>query len=75
MLINCPGCERCKQIFETASHVLCECEALVVLRCWYLCLHFWKSSDFAGISLVRYRTLLKVTVVPTLIYYVLPHSC
>jgi hypothetical protein len=31
-LVKSPECERCKQASETASHVLCECEALAVLR-------------------------------------------
>jgi hypothetical protein len=27
-LVNSPKCNRCKQASETASHVLCDCEAL-----------------------------------------------
>jgi len=27
-LVNSPKCDRCKQASETASHVLCDCQAL-----------------------------------------------
>jgi hypothetical protein len=31
-LVKSPECERCKQASETTTHVLCDCEALAVLR-------------------------------------------
>ena len=31
-MLDSPRCDRCHQVFETASHILCDCEALVVLR-------------------------------------------
>jgi uncharacterized metal-binding protein len=31
-LVKSPGCERCKQASEMASHVLCDCEAPAALR-------------------------------------------
>lgn len=31
-MVDSPRCDRCHQAFETASHILFDCEALVVLR-------------------------------------------
>jgi hypothetical protein len=30
-LVNSPGCNRCKQASETATHILCDCEVLATL--------------------------------------------
>jgi hypothetical protein len=48
-----PSCGRCKQATETASHVLCDCEALAALRLRHLGQHFLKSRDFGHISISR----------------------
>jgi len=52
-LVYKPGCGRCKQASETASHVLRDCGALAVLRCRHLGHHFLKSGDFDDISISR----------------------
>jgi hypothetical protein len=44
-LVNSLECDRCKQALETASHVLCDCEALATLRYKYLGWHFMKPGD------------------------------
>jgi hypothetical protein len=49
-LVNRPKCDRCKQASETASHVLCDCEALTTLRFGHLGHHFMKPGDFEDIS-------------------------
>jgi ribonuclease HI len=52
-LINSPECQRCKQASETASHVLCDCEALATLRFRHLGHNFMKPDDFEDISVTR----------------------
>jgi hypothetical protein len=49
-LLDCPKCDRCKQASETASHVLCDCDALAVLRLMQLGHCFLKPDDFADMS-------------------------
>ena len=48
--MDSPECDKCKQAFETVSHVLCDCEALIVLRFRHLGRHFLQPSDFDDIS-------------------------
>jgi hypothetical protein len=55
-LVNSSECERCKQASETASHVLCDCEALATLRERHLGYHFMQQGDFEDI------TVSKITV-------------
>jgi len=31
-LVNSPECNRCKQASKTASHILCDCEALATFK-------------------------------------------
>jgi hypothetical protein len=52
-LVNSPECNRCKQASETASDVLCDCEALATLRFRHLSCHFMKPGDFDDISASR----------------------
>jgi hypothetical protein len=52
-LVNSPECNRCKQASETASHVLCDGEALVTLRFRHLGLQFMKPGDFEDISVSK----------------------
>jgi hypothetical protein len=49
-LVNSPECDRCKQESQTASHVICDCEALATLRFRHLGRHFMKPGDFEDIS-------------------------
>jgi hypothetical protein len=52
-LVNSLECDRCKQASETASHVLCDCEALATLRYKYLGFHFMKPGDSEDISVSK----------------------
>jgi hypothetical protein len=47
------GCNRCKKASETASHVLCDGEALALLRFRNLGHHVLKPADFANISISK----------------------
>jgi hypothetical protein len=51
--VDSPGCDRCKQASEMALHILCDFEALVVLRFWHLGHHFLKQGDFTDISISK----------------------
>jgi hypothetical protein len=42
----CPTCDRCQKENETATHILCECEALAHLRFRHLCRDFMEPSDY-----------------------------
>jgi hypothetical protein len=44
-LMNDPICERCLEADESATHVLCDCEALAHLRFRHLGQYFMKLSD------------------------------
>jgi hypothetical protein len=44
-------CRWCHEKEETASHVLCDCEALASLRFRYLGMYFMKSSDYHEVLL------------------------
>ena len=52
--------DRCKQAFETPSHVLCDFEALAALRFRRLGHHLLKLGDFADIPSARYCTFFQV---------------
>jgi hypothetical protein len=52
-LINIPECDRYKEVSDTASHVLCDCEALATLRFRHLGLHFMRPGDFKNIPVSR----------------------
>jgi hypothetical protein len=52
-LVNSPECDRCKQASETASHVLCDCEALATLRFRHLGHHFMEPGGFEDISVSK----------------------
>jgi hypothetical protein len=45
-LSNSPTCERCQERNETATHILCECEALACLRLRHLGQYFMEPSDY-----------------------------
>jgi hypothetical protein len=52
-LVHSPGCDRCKQASEMASHVLCDDEAVTVLRFRHRGHHFLKKGDFTEISISK----------------------
>jgi hypothetical protein len=51
-LAHSSGCDRCKEAFELASHILCDCQALTALRFKQLGQHFLQAGG-AGISVSR----------------------
>jgi hypothetical protein len=51
--VNSPECNRCKQASETASHGLCDFEALATVRFRHLGHHFMKPGDFEDISVSK----------------------
>jgi len=52
-LVDSPGCDRCRQAIEITSRVLCNSEAVAVLRFGQLCHHFPKLYGIANISLSK----------------------
>jgi hypothetical protein len=58
-LVNSPKCDRCKQVSEMASHVLCDCEALATLRFRHLGHYFMKPGDFEDISVSKVLHFVK----------------
>jgi hypothetical protein len=54
-LSNSPICDRCQEENETATHILCECEALVYLRFRQLGQHLMEPSDYFDVP--TYKTL------------------
>jgi hypothetical protein len=50
---NSPKCDRYKQASETASHILCDCEALAALRIRHLGQPVMKPGDLDDISVSR----------------------
>jgi hypothetical protein len=63
-LVNSPGCDRCKQASEMATHTFFVTEVLATLRYRHLGCHFMKPGDFDDISvskiLLTELSLLKV---------------
>jgi predicted amidophosphoribosyltransferase len=45
-LRNSPNCDRCQKEYETATHILCECEALAYLRFRHLGQYFMEPGDY-----------------------------
>jgi len=52
-LVDSPRCDRCRQAIEMTSRVLCNSEAVAVLRYGQLCHHFSKLDSIANISLSK----------------------
>jgi len=52
-LVNSPECNRCKQAYETASDILCDCYALNTIGFRHLVRHFMKPGDFEDISVSK----------------------
>jgi hypothetical protein len=56
-LSNSPICDRCQEENETATHILCECEALAYLRFCHLGQHLMEPSDYFDVptyKILRY---------------------
>jgi hypothetical protein len=45
-LIDDPTCNRCLEEDESATHILCDCEAIAYLRFHHLVQFFMEPSDF-----------------------------
>jgi hypothetical protein len=63
-LIKSPKSDCCIQASETASHVLCDCEALATLRFRLLGCHFTKPGDFEDISVSKILHLVQGAGLP-----------
>lgn len=67
-LVNGPECDICKQAYEVASHVLCDCETLATLRFRHMDQHFMKpgSLEIRAALKIKYGQSEWVTVVRAL---------
>jgi hypothetical protein len=45
-LVNSPKCKRCLEKEASASHVLCDCEAITYLRFCHRVQYFMKPGDY-----------------------------
>jgi hypothetical protein len=51
--VNSPICRRCLRKAETASHILCDCEALAELRFRHVGRYFMRPGDYHEIPLCK----------------------
>jgi hypothetical protein len=58
-LTNSPTCERCLEKDESATHILCDCEAIAYLKCRHLGHYFMEPGDYQDVP-VRYYTSFEV---------------
>jgi len=63
-LSDSPLCRRCAAEEETSAHILCECEALALLRHAYLSSFFLETEDIKSISLGAMWNFSKATGLP-----------
>jgi hypothetical protein len=47
-LTDSPICERCLEKDESATHILCDCEAIAYLRFRHLGRYFMEPGDYQG---------------------------
>jgi hypothetical protein len=52
-LTDDPTCERCLQEDESATHILCDCEAIPYLRFRHLGQFFMEPSDFYDAPIIK----------------------
>jgi hypothetical protein len=52
-LTDDPICERCLQEHDTATHILCDCEAIAYLRFRHLGQFFMEPSDFYDAPIIK----------------------
>jgi hypothetical protein len=48
-----PTCERCLQEDESATHILCDCEAIAYLRFCHLGQFFMEPGDFYDTPIIK----------------------
>jgi hypothetical protein len=63
-LLDSPLCRKCGVKEETSAHILCECEALAVLRYRYLGSFFLEPEDIKSISLGAIWSFSRATGLP-----------
>jgi len=63
-LLDNPLCRKCGVKEETSAHILCECEALAVLRHRYLGFFFLEPEDVTSISLGAIWSFSRATGLP-----------
>ena len=63
-LSDSPLCRRCGAQDETSAHILCECEALALLRHAYLGSFFLEPEDITSISVGAIWNCSKATGLP-----------
>jgi ribonuclease HI len=63
-LIDSPLCRKCGVKEENSAHILCECEALAVLRCRYLVSFFLEPEDIKSISMGAICSFSKASGLP-----------
>jgi hypothetical protein len=52
-LTDDPTCQRCLQEDESATHILCDCEAIVYLKFRHLGHFFMEPSDFYDAPMIK----------------------
>jgi hypothetical protein len=58
-LINDPICERCQEEDESATHILCDCEAVAHIRLRHLGQFFMEPSDYYDAPIVKVLHLIR----------------
>jgi hypothetical protein len=54
-----PTCERCLQEDESATHILCGCEAIAYLKFRHLGQFFMEQSDFYDTPIIKVLHLIR----------------
>jgi hypothetical protein len=52
-LTDDPTCERCLEVDESATHILCDCKAIAYLRFRHLGQFFMEPSDYYDVPINR----------------------
>jgi hypothetical protein len=58
-LIDDPNCERCLEEDESATHILCDCEAVAHVRFRHLGLFFMEPSDYYEAPMYKVLYLIR----------------
>jgi hypothetical protein len=59
-LTDNPTCERCLEEDESATHILCDCDAMASLRFRHLGQFFMEPSDYYGAPQIKSYISLEV---------------
>jgi len=63
-LLDSPLCRKCGAKEETSAHILCECEALTILRYRHLGSYFLEPEEVKSINLGAIWSFSKATGLP-----------